>query len=148
MSIGKKLNELLQSQGIEEAELAEQLGISLEELSDYLNNRQEPDTNMLNKAAKYLSVSPDYFAEPTDIQAQICQGLSLGYIEDIQGHLADHQKLVDYLICEISNLSHHTLNDKHVYTYMLELSNCRVDQICKELDNYILRERKRILGAD
>ena len=146
MSIGKKLTELLKSQGIEEIELAQHLGISPERLSNYLDDKREPEINMLNKAAKYLSVSLDYFVdEPMDMQEQYCQGLTLGYIENLVGQLDDHQKLVNYLAYEIDNISQETITDKRIYAYMLELSNSRIEEICEELDKYTLKERKRIL---
>ena len=147
MSIGKKLQELLKIQEISEIDLAKHLGISPTRLSDYLNDTREPSFEMLNKAANYLSVSLNYFAYPVDMQEQYCHGITLGHIEDIHSTLNNHQKLVDYLIYEIADLSGETLDNSRIYAYMLELSNTHIEEICKELDNYILKERKRILGV-
>lgn len=145
MSIGKKLQKLLRIQEIPEIDLAKHLGISPARLSNYLSDRSEPDLATLEKAAKYLSVSLSYFTYPLDMQDQLCQSITLGCIEDIHTSLVNHQRLVDYLIFEIAELNAGTMLNADIYAYMLELSNAHVDDICKEIEECIMKERKRIL---
>ena len=147
MSIGKKLQELLRIQEIPEIDLAKHLGISPVRLSNYLSDKNEPDIAMLEKAAKYLSVSLNYFTYPLDMQEEHCQSITLGYVEDVHISLNNHQRLVDYLIYEIAELNAGTLSNAGIYAYMLELSNAHVEEICKEIEECILKERKRILGV-
>ena len=148
MSIGKKLRELLKSQEIEEIAFAKHLGISPDRLSNYLDDKREPDLSMLDRMAEYLSVNLSYFVDIVDMQEQPCRGIKLGDIEDMHDILDNHQNLVDYVMYRISDLGTETIEERHIYAYVLGLSNACVVKVCKSLDDYIMRERKRILGRE
>ena len=91
---------------------------------------------------------PHELGERMDIQEQPCLGVTFGCIESIHNALDSHQRLVDYLIYEVSELSEETIDNRHIYAYMLELSNSRIEDICTELDEFIMKERKRIFRVE
>lgn len=146
MPIGKKLREFLKIQGMKEHKLAEYLGISAERSSDYPHGKRERDIDTPDKRDKRLSAAHDGLTgDPQSIREHSCEGLTIGFIEDMLCLLSNHHRLADYLACNICELSTETLDDKDIYAYALGLSSDRIEKLCHELDDHILTERRRIL---
>ncbi len=149
MPIGKKLREFLKIQGMKEHKLAEYLGISPERLSSYPHRKRESDTDIPDNEDKPLPADQDGLTrDPQSVRECNCEGLTIGFIEDMLCILSNHHRLADYLTCNIGELSTETLDDKDVYAYALGLSNDRIEKLCKELDDCILAERRRILEIE
>lgn len=63
MGIGARLRYILKIKGIKHKDLAEYLGISASRLSNYMNDKREPDFNTLVRIAAYIKEPLDTFAK-------------------------------------------------------------------------------------
>ncbi len=60
MEFGKKLKAVLEFEGIKQKEFAETLHISPSTMNGYLNDKRQPDFDLVMKMAHALNVSVDY----------------------------------------------------------------------------------------
>ncbi len=63
MGIGKRLRYILKIKAIKHKDLADYLGISASRLSNYMNDKREPDFNTLVRIASYIREPLDTFAD-------------------------------------------------------------------------------------
>ena len=59
-TFGKRLGEVMQKKGIGRTALKDLTGISLQSISNYLNDKRRPDCEMVAELAEALNVSADY----------------------------------------------------------------------------------------
>lgn len=60
MEFGKKLKAILEFEGIKQKEFAETLHISPSTMNGYLNDKRQPDFELVKKMAEALNVTVDY----------------------------------------------------------------------------------------
>lgn len=64
-----RINELLQERGIKQVTLAEGIGVSTGNISDWKSGRASPSIDALCKIAEYFNVSMDYLTGRTDVKS-------------------------------------------------------------------------------
>lgn len=62
----ERLNELRKNKGLNQPELAKELNVAKQTVSNWENNNRTPDNEMLIKIANYFDVSLDYLLGRTD----------------------------------------------------------------------------------
>lgn len=60
MSIGARLRNMLERNGLTQTELAKRLDISISTLNGYITDYREPDARMLSRLARELDTTADY----------------------------------------------------------------------------------------
>ena len=73
----ERLNELRKNKGLNQPELAKELNVAKQTVSNWENNNRTPDNEMLIKIANYFDVSLDYLLGRTDNPN--CSVLSTNY---------------------------------------------------------------------
>lgn len=68
MSIGKRITVLRNEKGLQQNELAKQLGIDRSRLGHYENDRRKPDYKTLCKLAEIFGTTTDYILGHSDLR--------------------------------------------------------------------------------
>lgn len=68
MKFGYILRNLREEKGLSQVDLAKQLNITSQSLSQYELNKRMPDIDMINRLANYFNVSVDYLLGRTEIK--------------------------------------------------------------------------------
>ena len=90
--LSEKLREVRLSRGLSQVELAKQLGVTKQSVSNWENDNIQPSVDMLVKIAQCLSVSTDYLLE-LDAKTYIeVTGLTSREISHIQMIINDIKK--------------------------------------------------------
>ncbi|MBO5402400.1 MAG: helix-turn-helix transcriptional regulator [Clostridia bacterium] len=90
--LSEKLREVRLSRGMSQVELAKQLGVTKQSVSNWENDNIQPSVDMLVKIAQCLSVSTDYLLE-LDTKTYIeVTGLTSREISHIQMIINDIKK--------------------------------------------------------
>lgn len=90
--LSEKLREVRLSRGMSQVELAKQLGVTKQSVSNWENDNIQPSVDMLVKIAQCLSVSTDYLLE-LDAKTYIeVTGLTSREISHIQMIINDIKK--------------------------------------------------------
>ena len=90
--LSEKLREVRLSRGMSQVELAKQLGVTKQSVSNWENDKIQPSVDMLVKIAQCLSVSTDYLLE-LDTKTYIeVTGLTSREISHIQMIINDIKK--------------------------------------------------------
>ncbi len=90
--LSEKLREVRLSRGMSQVELAKQLGVTKQSVSNWENDNIQPSVDMLVKIAQCLSVSADYLLE-LDTKTYIeVTGLTSREISHIQMIINDIKK--------------------------------------------------------
>lgn len=63
MAFGNKIKEILEEKELSQKELAAHLNIAPTTLSGYINNKRQPDSELVKAIAAFLEVSIDYLFE-------------------------------------------------------------------------------------
>ena len=63
MAFGNRVKEILDEKDLSQKELAAQLNIAPTTLSGYINNKRQPDFELVKAIAAFLEVSTDYLLE-------------------------------------------------------------------------------------
>lgn len=66
-TFGKRMESIMKERGISRAKLNDATGISLQSISNYLNDKRKPDCEWIVKIAEALGVSADYLLGLSDI---------------------------------------------------------------------------------
>lgn len=69
-TFGKRLDRIMREKGIGRGKLKDLTGISLQSISNYLNNKRKPDCEMVAEIATALNVSADYLLGLSEIQTR------------------------------------------------------------------------------
>lgn len=89
MAFGNRLRELRKCRDLQQAQLAEELGVSSSAVGSYERNEREPAYSLLVRIAKYFGVSLDYMLDTTDEKLTVCDYLkqdSVEYAEFLKAH--------------------------------------------------------------
>lgn len=90
-TFGKRLTAIMQEKGINRAALKDATGISLQSISNYLNDRRKPDCEIVAEIAAALNVSSDYLLGLSNISSrdEQLQGIheKIGLSEPAINHL-------------------------------------------------------------
>lgn len=69
-TFGKRLGETMQKKGIGRTALKDLTGISLQSISNYLNDKRRPDCEMVAELAEALNVSADYLLGLSEVSSR------------------------------------------------------------------------------
>lgn len=112
-----RLKELKDEKGVTQTQMAKDLGIKLQTLSYYINNR-EPNFDLLCKMADYFDVTTDYLLGRTDYKTALTAGVGeiLGLRNDVIDKVFEYSRkyetafsylLLDnefeYLLCNLDS---------------------------------------------
>lgn len=92
---GDKIKTLRQSYNLNQVQLAEQLNVSKQTVSNWENNNILPSVDMLIKIATFFSVRTDYLLELDNRQYLEITGLSRTQLAHIQQIINDILKKAD-----------------------------------------------------
>lgn len=92
---GDKIKTLRQSYNLNQVQLAEQLSVSKQTISNWENNNILPSVDMLVKIADFFSVRTDYLLELDNRQYIEITGLSKTQLAHIQQIINDILKKAD-----------------------------------------------------
>lgn len=107
MTFGDRLRQLRKEKNISQTELAKDLNITCQALSQYELKKRMPDTKMIMKLADYFNVSLDYFFGRTDMRKP-------GTTED------DKIKTKTYQIIDASGLCKEDISKVEEYVELLK----------------------------
>ena len=74
--LNEKIKKLRSSYNMSQVDLARQLGVSKQCVSNWENDNVQPSVEMLVKIAKFFNVSPDYLLDIDEKNVLDVQGLS------------------------------------------------------------------------
>jgi len=89
ISIGERLKQLVKEKGLEQQEVAAELGMKAPTFNGYVSNNREPSIARLIQFAKYFKVSVDYLVGYADIRDPYLSHLS----EEINGFIRDEENI-------------------------------------------------------
>jgi len=75
-TLGERMKLLIKEKGLEQQEVAENLGMKTSTFNGYIGNKREPSIENLIKFAKYFDVSIDYLTGYSDIKNPYLNHLS------------------------------------------------------------------------
>ncbi|MDO4363220.1 MAG: helix-turn-helix transcriptional regulator [Clostridia bacterium] len=84
-----KIKELRKSHGKSQVEIANELSVTKQTVSNWENNNIQPSVDMLVKIADYFGVSTDYLLERNEKNTLSVEGLSLTEIAHIEQIIKD-----------------------------------------------------------
>lgn len=84
-----KIKELRKSHGKSQVEIANELSVTKQTVSNWENNNIQPSVDMLVKIADYFGVSTDYLLERNEKNTLNVEGLSLTEIAHIEQIIKD-----------------------------------------------------------
>lgn len=87
--LNKRIKELRISHGLNQVELAKQLSVTKQTVSNWENNNIQPSIDMLVKISEYFSVSTDYILGRSDKPFIDVDGLSIEEISHIEQLVKD-----------------------------------------------------------
>lgn len=87
--LNKRIKELRISHGLNQVELAKQLSVTKQTVSNWENNNIQPSIDMLVKISEYFSVSTDYILGRSDKTSIDVDGLSIEEISHIEQLVKD-----------------------------------------------------------
>ncbi len=87
-----KIKELRKSHGKSQVEIANELSVTKQTVSNWENNNIQPSVDMLVKIADYFGVSTDYLLERNEKNTLCVDGLSLTEIAHIEQLIKDLAK--------------------------------------------------------
>lgn len=113
MNFGKKLSNLIENENLSKKDVAAALGIAPNTLSGYLNNKRQPDLDMLVKIANYFCTSTDYLLDYTSSSNEMDKerfNLILNDINSITSTMDIEQ--LDMLLKIATNISKYNIEKK------------------------------------
>lgn len=87
-----KIKELRKSHGKSQVEIANELSVTKQTVSNWENNNIQPSVDMLVKIADYFGVSTDYLLERNEKNTLNVEGLSITEIAHIEQIIKDLAK--------------------------------------------------------
>ncbi|MDD6659439.1 MAG: helix-turn-helix transcriptional regulator [Eubacteriales bacterium] len=87
-----KIKELRKSHGKSQVEIANELSVTKQTVSNWENNNIQPSVDMLVKIADYFGVSTDYLLERNEKNTLCVDGLSMMEIAHIEQLIKDLAK--------------------------------------------------------
>lgn len=76
MSLGGRLKQLVKERGMEQQEVAAELGIKSGTFNGYVSNKREPPIERIKQFSAYFGVSVDYLTGYTEIRTPFLNHLS------------------------------------------------------------------------
>lgn len=89
--LGQRINELRQSCGWSQVELAKRLSISKQTVSNWENENIQPSIEMLVRIARLFGVSTDYLLGIDDIPRLSVEGLPINVVAHISLLIEDYR---------------------------------------------------------
>lgn len=90
--LNKRIKELRCSHGMNQVELAKELAVTKQTVSNWENNNIQPSVDMLVKISDYFSVSTDYLLGKSDRLTINVDGLSIDEVSHIEQLVKDLKK--------------------------------------------------------
>ena len=87
--LSDKIKELRKSHGKSQVEIANELSVTKQTVSNWENNNIQPSVDMLVKIADYFGVSTDYLLERSEKRTLNVEGLSFIEIAHIEQIIKD-----------------------------------------------------------
>ena len=87
--LNDRIKELRQAKRLTQVELANELGLTKQCVSNWENDNVQPSIDMLVKLADYFNVSTDYLLRREDSTKLCVEGLSVTEISHISDLIAD-----------------------------------------------------------
>lgn len=75
-SLGERLKQLVKEKGMEQQEVATELGIKSATFNGYISNKREPSLERIKQFAVYFDVSVDYLTGYTEIRTPFLKHLT------------------------------------------------------------------------
>lgn len=114
-TFGKRLGRIMQEKDISRTELKDSTGISLQSISNYLNDKRRPDCDMVVELAEALNVSADYLLGLSEVSTrnETIQGINMetGLWEDAVSRLRVEKFIGDD---EISDFISYLVVNPHI----------------------------------
>ncbi|EPY6430862.1 helix-turn-helix domain-containing protein [Clostridium sporogenes] len=104
-SIGERIKELREQNGLNQMELAKILNVHKGSVSNWENNKRTPDADMLIKIAKYFDCSIDFLLGNTDIKNSLDSFNNAGNLKNILELLSDNTNLTEKDLNNLENFS-------------------------------------------
>lgn len=103
-TFGKRLGEILREKGVSRVALKDSTGLSLQSISNYLNDKRKPDCEMVAEIATALNVSADYLLGLSEVSTrnETIQGINIetGLWGDSIALLMTEKRCGDYEISD------------------------------------------------
>lgn len=90
--LNKRIKELRLSHGLNQVELARELSVTKQTVSNWENNNIQPSVDMLIKISEYFSVSTDYMLGKSDRITINVDGLSIEEVSHLEQLVKDLKK--------------------------------------------------------
>lgn len=87
--LNKRIKELRLSHGLNQVELARELSVTKQTVSNWENNNIQPSVDMLIKISEYFSVSTDYMLGKSDRITINVDGLSIEEVSHLEQLVKD-----------------------------------------------------------
>lgn len=90
--LNKRIKELRLSHGLNQVELAKELSVTKQTVSNWENNNIQPSVDMLVKISEYFSVSTDYMLGKSNRITINVDGLSIEEVSHLEQLVKDLKK--------------------------------------------------------